>query len=74
MHEIGRPEVSVRFISGTPEEAARNRDNVESAFRSALLRRGGNRKMDISWDEGPVRGKFEDLLCCKRDTGTTAGL
>ncbi len=73
MREIGRPEVSVHFASGTQEEAARNRESVESAFRSALLRRGGNRKPEISWSEEP-RGKSEDPACCERDAGTSAGL
>ncbi|HEX3039058.1 MAG TPA: hypothetical protein VHP54_02020 [Caproiciproducens sp.] len=66
MRETGRPEVSVRFIPGTPEEAARNRGNVESAFRSVLLRRGGNRKLEISWSEEPVHGKSENLLCSEK--------
>lgn len=72
MRETGRPEVSVRFTCGTPEEAADNRENVESAFRSALLRHGENIRLKITWGEEAVRGKSEDLLCGERNAGTPA--
>lgn len=69
MRETGRPEVSMHSETGTREQAARNRENVESAFRSALLRHSGNIRINISWDVGSVSGKCEDLACCGRDAG-----
>jgi hypothetical protein len=67
MREIGRPRVRVHFTSGTREDIARNRKNVESALQSTLLRRGDNRKPEMSWDQAPMEGEFAVPACRRSD-------
>lgn len=72
MREIGRPTVSVHYASGTREEIVRNRKSVEYALQSALIQRGDNRELEISWNDAPMGGKPE-APACRRSNGGVSG-